>query len=162
MTRNVRGLTMYSIAEYEDIKDTIWRFKYDGERELCISLGRKMAELFGDCKADCLIPVPLHLDSEREYNQSLELAKGMCEVWQNVKIINGALWTREVPRRAVSKTRSDLTWEDFRLTKDIYGKRVALIDDVCTSGNTLSCLAETCRREGAEVICAYTLASTRL
>ena len=160
ITRNVNGLTVYSATPYHEGKarEVIHAFKYQGMRELGLTLGKHMAESFGECKADYLIPVPLHLGSDRGYNQSLELAKGLCEIW-DAEIFNYALWTRKVPRRATSTTRSDLTNEDFRLTRDIYGKRVALVDDVCTSGETLSCLAETCRREGAEVVCAYTLAS---
>ena len=48
----------------------------------------------------------------------------------------------------------------FRFTKDIRGLRVALVDDVCTTGYTLIAFAEACRLAGAEVICAYTLSST--
>ncbi len=160
ITRNLGTLTVYSAAHYHEgtIRDIIRRLKYDGMRELGRPLGKYMAQFFGQCRADILIPVPLHLYSERGYNQSRELAEGMCEFW-GVEILDAALWTRDVPRRATSTTRSDLTYEDFRLTRDIYGKRIALVDDVCTSGNTLSCLAETCRRDGAVVVCAYTLAS---
>ena len=160
ITRDINGLTVYSAAYYREgnIKEIIYRFKYEGMRELGRPLGRYMAEFFGECKADILIPVPLHLFSDRGYNQSKELAEGMREFW-GVELLDAALWTRDVPRRVLSTTRDDLTYEDFRLTRDIFGKRIALVDDVCTSGNTLSCLAETCRREGAEVICAYTLAS---
>ena len=161
LTRNVNGLTVYSATPYHEgsARDIIHAFKYKGMRELGRPLGKHMAESFGECRADYLIPVPLHLGSDRGYNQSLELAKGMCEVW-DAEIFNFAMWTRKVPRRAASNMRTDLTHEDFRFTRDLYGKRVALVDDVCTSGETLSCLAETCRREGAEVVCAYTLAST--
>lgn len=160
ITRNVNGLTVFSATPYHEgnAREIIHAFKYKGMRELGSVLGRHMAESFRECKADYLIPVPLHLGSDRGYNQSLELAKGMCEIW-DAEIFNYALWTRKVPRRAASNIRSDLTYEDFRFTRDIYGKRVALVDDVCTTGETLSCLAETCRREGAEVVCAYTLAS---
>ena len=160
ITRDIDGLTVYSASKYSEgsIKEIIYRLKYEGMREPGRPLGRYMAEFFGECKADILIPVPLHLYSDRGYNQSKELAEGLCEVW-GVELLDAALWTRDVPRRASSNTRDDLTYEDFRLTRDIYGKRIALVDDVCTTGNTLSCLAETCRREGAEVICAYTLAS---
>ena len=104
-----------------------------------------MAQKFIKCRADYLVPVPLHLFSERKYNQSRELAEGMSDFW-GVEIIDCALWTRDVPRRATSKIRTDITYED-------------LIDDVCTSGMTISCLAEACKRDGAKVICAYTLAS---
>ena len=160
ITREINGLTVYSAAHYHDdkVKRVIHRFKYDGARELCRPIGVHMAKMFGKCKADWLIPVPLHLFSERGYNQSKELALGMGDFW-GVGVIDAALWTREVPRRATSKIRDDITYEDFRLTQDIYGKRIAIVDDVCTSGMTLSCFAETCRRDGAEVVCAYTLAS---
>ena len=160
ITRDINGLTVYSAAKYQEdrIQQAIYSLKYEGARELGRPLGRYMAEFFGECKADILIPVPLHLYSKRGYNQSKELAEGMREFW-GVEILDAALWTRDVPRRAATGLRDDLTYEDFRLTKDIYGKRIALVDDVCTSGNTLYCLAETCYREGAEVACAYTLAS---
>ena len=160
ITRNINGLTVYSAAKYREgpIKEILYRLKYEGMRELGRPLGRYMAEFFGQCKADILIPVPLHLFSTRGYNQSKELAEGMCDFW-GVKILDAALWTREVPRRAATNLRGDITYEDFRLTKDIYGKRIALVDDVCTTGNTLYCLTETCYREGAVVVCAYTLAN---
>ena len=160
ITRNLGTLTVYAATHYHEgsIRDIIHRLKYEGMRELGRPLGRHMAELFGQCRADVLIPVPLHLYSDRGYNQSRELAEGMRDFW-GVEILDAALWTRDVPRRATSTTRSDITYEDFRFTRDVYGKRIALVDDVCTSGNTLSCLAESCRRDGAIVICAYTLAS---
>lgn len=153
ITRNINGLTIYSAAKYNHaIAKVIRKFKAEGKHELCRPLGKHMAEKFGECEADYIIPVPLHLYSKRKYNHSREIAEGMIEVWQNTKIIDAALWTREV------RHTEDITYEDFRFTKDIYGKRVALVDDFCSSGKTLSCLAETCRREGAEVICAYTFA----
>lgn len=160
ITRNLGSLTVYAATHYHEgpIRDIIHRLKYEGMRELGRPLGRHMAQFFGQCRADILIPVPLHLYSDRGYNQSRELAEGMRDFW-GVEILDAALWTRDVPRRATSTIRSDITYEDFRLTRDVYAKRIALVDDVCTSGNTLSCLAETCRRDGANVICAYTLAS---
>ena len=158
--RQLGSLTVYSASDYytSGIREEIHKFKYGGAINLCAYFGQHMAEKFGECRADYLVPVPLHLNSERDYNQSLELVKGMCELW-DVKILDAAVWTREVPNRTTSKIRTDLTPSDFRITQDISGKRIALVDDVCTSGTTLSCLAEACRREGAIVICAYTLAS---
>ncbi len=160
ITRNLGTITVYAATRYHEgsIRDIIHSLKYEGMRELGRPLGRHMAQFFGQCRADVLIPVPLHLYSTRGYNQSRELAEGMRDFW-GVEILDAALWTRDVPRRATSNARDDLTYEDFRLTLDVYGKRIALVDDVCTSGNTLSCLAETCRRDGAIVVCAYTLAS---
>ena len=160
IVRQVNSLTVYAASDYHagGIREEIHKLKYSGAINLCAYFGKHMAEKFGECRADYLLPVPLHLNSEREYNQSLELAEGMCELW-NVKILDAAVWTREVPRRAVSNDRRDLTPSDFGITQDIRGRRIALVDDVCTSGMTLSCLAESCRLSGAVVVCAYTLAS---
>ena len=125
ITKDINGLTVYSASKYGEgsIKEIIYRFKYKGRRELGRPLGRYMAEFFGECKADILIPVPLHLYSTRGYNQSKELAEGMREFW-GVEILDAALWTRDVPRRVLSTTRYDLTYEDFRLTRNIFGKRM--------------------------------------
>ena len=160
IVRQIASLTVYAAADYHKsgIRDEIHKLKYGGAVNLCAYFGRHMSEKFGECKADYLLPVPLHLNSEREYNQSLEIAKGMCELW-NVKILDAGVWTREVPRRATSKDRPDITPSDFGITQDISGKRIALIDDVCTTGSTLSCFAEACRKSGAIVECAYTLSS---
>lgn len=160
ITREIDGMTVYSASEFYvgSMRTIIHNFKYKGHRELGRPLGKYMAELFGECKADCLVPVPLHLKSERSFNQARELAEGMGEHW-GIEVLNAARWTRVVPRRASSGVRGDLSVRDFRLTRLVEGKRIALVDDVCTSGNTLRCFAERCRREGAEVICAYTLAT---
>ena len=158
--RQIDSLTVYSTTQYHDsgIREEIHKFKYGGAINLCAYFGKHMAEKIGECKADYLLPVPLHLNSDRGYNQCLELAKGMCELW-DVKILDAAVWTRDVPSRASSNIRTDLTPSDFRITQDISGKCIALVDDVCTSGMTLSCLAQACCKSGAIIICAYTLAS---
>ena len=161
ITRQIASLTVYSAAEYHEsgIREEIHKFKYGGAINLCAYFGKHMAEKFGECRADYLVPVPLHLNSDRGYNQTLELAKGMCELWKDVKILDAGVWTRGVPRRAVSKERPEITPSDFGITQDISGKRIALIDDVCTTGTTLWCFSEACRKSGAIVVCAYALAS---
>lgn len=160
ITRNLDNLTVYSASNYHEsgIREEIHKMKYTGGVGLCHPLGKHMAEKFGKCIADYLVPVPLHLFSDRGYNQSLKLCEGMCELW-NAEILDAAEWTRDIPRRAASEDRENLLPEDFRIKIDLRGKRIALVDDVCTSGMTLTCLAETCRRAGAIVVCAYTLAS---
>ena len=160
ITRSFVSLTVYSAANYHTsgIREEIHKCKYSGAKNLCIYLGKHTAEKLGQCRADYLLPVPLHMNSGRAYNQSLELAKGMRELW-DAEILDVAEWTREVPRRAASTVRDDLKPSDFRITQDIRGKHIALIDDVCTSGNTLNALASACRNSGAIVVCAYTLAS---
>ncbi len=160
--KNVDGLTVYSACVYHSaIKRIIYGFKYEDRKNLCLPLGRAMGKFFTPPKVDYIIPVPLHMDSKRKYNQSYELAKSISEIW-NIKAIEAAKWTRAMPRRATLKAseRIQLTPDDFTITRDIRGRRAAIIDDVCTTGTTLSCFARALEQSGVWVVCAYTLAAS--
>ena len=119
-----------------------------------------MAEFFSKPEADFLIPVPLHLKSKRNYNQSLEIAKGMSEIW-NIKIFYGAQWAKEIPNRAGlnANERMKLKSDAFTIPKNIKGLKFAIIDDVCTTGMTLLRFSQACENSGGRVIGAYTLAT---
>lgn len=124
-----------------------------------------MSEFFGrPDDIDCLIPVPLHVNSPRKYNQAHEIAKGLCKEW-DIKILDAAKWSRVMPRRVglSAKDRMKLSTDAFKILRDIdlTGLNVALVDDVCTTGTTLLRLSEVCEISGANVKCAYTLATVR-
>ena len=163
IVRNAGNFTVYSAISYRThIKKVIHAFKYNGKKELCRPIGRHIAEIFRTTEADYLIPVPLHINSTRHYNQSREIAKGMCDYW-GVELLDVSERTRERPHQmslGVRDRKNNIAHDDFRFTKDIRGLRVALVDDVCTTGYTLMAFSEACRIAGAKVICAYTLSST--
>ena len=161
ITRHSGKLKVYSAADYHtSIKRVIHNFKYNGRKELCRPIGRQAAEIFGTTQADYLIPVPLHLNSSRKYNQSRELAEGMCDYW-GIETLDVALWTKEIPRHALQtmKERREMPHDVFMITRNIRGLRVALVDDVFTTGATMSRLCEACTDAGAVVVCGYTVAS---
>ena len=161
IVRHAEKLTVYSAINYQThIKSVIHSFKYKGKKELCRPIGKRIAEIFKTTEADYLIPVPLHMNSERKYNQTLELAKGMCDYW-DVEIIDAAQWTKEIPRHALQamKARREMPDDVFRITEDIRGLKVALVDDVFTTGTTMLRLYEACEKAGAVVVCGYTIAS---
>ncbi len=160
ITKHINNLTVYSASlYYSQIKALIHDFKYSGKKFLCAPLGRAMGKFFPKPEADCIIPVPLHLGSERSYNQAAELAKGMSEIW-SLNVIEAAEWAHDVPKRMglTGRERMQLTSEAFRVIHDVRGLRVVIVDDVCTTGSTLSCLAQSLSDSGAVVICAYSLA----
>lgn len=157
------SLTVYSAAFYHTgITSIILPFKYSGFKALCRPSGRAMAEFFGKPKAEILIPVPLHIHSPRKYNQTLELAKGMSDVW-GLEVLDAALWTKDIPARAGMNAdeRMKLDSDVFGLSCDVRGLSVVIVDDVCTTGMTLARLAGVLEGAGAEVRCAYTLAGVR-
>jgi len=51
----------------------------------------------------------------------------------------------------------------FAVTADVKGRRVLLVDDVCTTGTTARCCAKALRRGGAErvYLLCYSLAKRR-
>lgn len=164
ITRHLENVTVYSSLNYHDesVKKVIHMFKEEGRKEIGHPLGVCMAKSFGETEADYIMPAPLRMNSERMYNQTLELAKGMCDYW-GVELLDVSERTRERPHQMSLSARdrkNNIAPDDFRFTKDIHGLRVALVDDVCTTGYTLIAFAEACRLAGAEVICAYTLSST--
>ena len=162
ITHETEDLQIYSVSFYHtDIKDVILAFKYAGLRSICRPIGRVMAEhLPKPDDVDYLIPVPLHIDSSRKYNQSYELALGLSDVWR-IDVMTPARWTKVVPSHAGlnAADRKKLSKDAFRISRNIRNLSLVLIDDVCTTGTTLLRLAQVCRDSGARVKCAYTLAT---
>ena len=161
ITKKLENLEINSASWYHtDINKIIASFKYAGYKALCRPLGRAMGEFFPKPKVDYLLPVPLHLKSKRNYNQALELAEGMGEIWR-IKIFHGAKWSRVMPNRAGlnAEERMKLKSDAFIIPKNIHGLKIAIIDDVCTTGVTLLRFAQACEHKGAHIIGAYTLAT---
>ena len=163
ITRHLDNVTVYSALYHHDpsVKKVIHKFKDEGRRDMGRPLGVCMARAFGETEADYIIPAPLRMNSERKYNQTRELAEGMCDYW-GVELLDVSERTRERPHQmslGARERKNNIAPDDFRFTEDIRGLRVALVDDVCTTGYTLMAFAESCRLAGAKVICAYTLSS---
>ncbi|MBQ3403170.1 MAG: ComF family protein [Synergistaceae bacterium] len=164
ITRKFGSLTVYSALYHHDVnvKKVIHAFKEDGRKDMGRPLGVCMAKSFGGTEADYIIPAPLRMNSERKYNQTTELAKGMCDYW-GVELLDVSERTRERPHQmslGARDRKNNIAPDDFRFTQDIRGLRVALVDDVCTTGYTLMAFYEACRQAGAVVTCAYTLSSS--
>mgnify|MGYP002623367308 CR=1 FL=1 len=160
-----RFMRIYSANPYADgLKDAVIAMKYSGYRNLCEPLGRGAAKKFAGLKlvkpVDYLVPVPLHLSSKRDFNQSLDIAKSMGK-FLGIEVLDAACWAMDLPRRASlsMSERFEMPLDSFKIVKDISGLRIALVDDVCTTGITLLRLARACEDAGAEVVCAYTLCS---
>ncbi|MBQ6774656.1 MAG: ComF family protein [Synergistaceae bacterium] len=162
ITHEAENLQIYSVSFYHtDIKDVILAFKYAGLKSICRPIGRVMGEFLPRPEGvDYIIPVPLHIDSSRKYNQAYELALGLSDIW-HIEVMNPARWTKVIPNHAGLNAieRKKLSKDAFRISRDINNLSLVLVDDVCTTGTTLLRLAQVCRDSGARVKCAYTLAT---
>lgn len=130
-------------------------------------LCRRYDEVFVPGMVDVILPVPLHKNRlrERGYNQSELLAKGLSR-HTGVPMLPHLL-----ERARDTKPQSSLSGRTQRIgnLKDAFtcpkpklvaGKRILLIDDVCTTGSTLVECAQELHRNGAKCVMALTVMHT--
>ncbi len=126
----------------------IHSLKYRGNKAFAEYLGRTAAlELKNDglyASADTIIPIPLHSKKEKQrgYNQSELIAKGISSIY-GCKVENNLLKritdTKSQTRKSVYDRHVNVE-EVFKITETehLFGKHVLLVDDVITTGATVS------------------------
>jgi ComF family protein len=150
------------------LREAIQQFKYEDLRALAVPLGELMADgwigLSSPQKAaDVIVPVPLHATRQRErgYNQASLLARQLSARLHVPVVEDVLIRTRATaPQVELSAQERRINVRDaFRcVDADLRGKRVLLIDDVCTTGSTLEAACAALRAGGATHVWAYTLA----
>ena len=127
------------------------------------AFGLMMSERLRDVTADALVPVPsgiLSID-KRGFTPAEELAKRIS-MRLDIPIENAlAANFNKVEQKTLSReSRASNAKNSFSLAKyaDIVGKRLIIIDDVTTTGSTLSALAEILLDAGAADISAAVFA----
>lgn len=143
-------------------------FKYRGRTVLAEPLGDLMAAYWMQHAKpiDVVVPVPLHAARMRErgYNQAALLAREMARrvglVVDEQVLIRRRATTSQVKLDA--NQRKENVRAAFCCSGDkLAGKRVLLIDDVCTTGATLEACAIALYQGGARSVQALTLARAR-
>lgn len=113
---------------------------------------------------DYLLPMPLHPTrlAHRGFNQAAEIARRLSPLVGIPWLPEACQRVRDTPSQAGLdlKTRQRNLRGAFACQLDLSGKRVALIDDVMTSGSSLNELARVVRKAGAVEIQAWVLART--
>ncbi|NIA12816.1 MAG: ComF family protein [Nitrospiraceae bacterium] len=150
---------IYGAAVYDGtVADAIKLLKFLDRERLARPLGDLMGEFARrelDCEAyDYLVPVPLHRVRERErgFNQSRLLATELLPVFPNARL-DESLWrirpTRVQSRASSSQERRANVVGAFAVRGDrLTGGRVLLVDDVVTTGETISECASALKRAG--------------
>ncbi len=111
----------------------------------------------------CVVPIPLAARRRRErgFNQAEELAKILLpHLASGSRVELLLVRTRKTDQQStLEKTaRRKNVQGAFAAVGDLAGKRILLVDDVVTSGETLMAAASALRAAGAEEIEAFTFA----
>ena len=141
----------------------IQALKYQGNLAVASILAEELLPK-ADVELDYLIPVPLSVERlrERGFNQALEIAKILSQK-SGVSLLANAC-----NRILDSPPQAGLPWKEraknirgaFVCKVELRGKKVALLDDVMTTGATLNELAKAVRKKGAIEISAWVVART--
>jgi len=147
---------------YEFPADTlVHALKFRGELALAGILGKLLAKAAKEEAIDCVVPVPLSPAGlrRRGYNQAAEIAREL-----GVSRIELSLCerTRDGPPQIELPfaERQRNVRGAFRCNRTIAGARVAVVDDVMTTGATLDEMARTLKAAGAERVVNWVVART--
>lgn len=168
----VRASSLWWYSRGGKVAHILAGMKYYGRRQVCRHMGEILARELQPSGffegVDYLLPVPLHPGRMRTrgYNQSLLLAEGISRV-TGIPVCDGVL--RRVRNNQTQTHKS--AWERqenashlFQVagdTRQLEGKHVMLVDDVLTTGATLTSCAEVLSEIKEIRLSIVTLAWTR-
>lgn len=121
-------------------------------------------ELAGAPRPDLILPMPLHdvRLAQRGFNQATEIARRLAPRLGVPWLAQGCRRVRDTPPQAgldLKARRRNLRGA-FACDMDLSGRRVALVDDVMTSGTSLDELGRTVLKAGATEVWAWVVART--
>lgn len=156
--------SVWPASEYnEEIKEAVKAYKFGRVR----SLARPLALLLDDClpyfsNPPVVVNVPTAPARirARGYDHALLLARQLAQIrgWQHIELLRRVGSERQVG--ASRQTRLEQLEAAFRPIRQSYivGGHILLVDDVVTTGATLSVAAKTLKQAGAKSISAITVA----
>lgn len=164
---SIKGAESFTAAfEYNDkISPAVILLKRGIKGNAAYALGTALASVLKNNgisqKIDIIIPVPLYKSDkmERGFNQAEIIAKEIGRILKIDLSTDIVEKTRKTnPQKTLTKRERKVNLKDaFEVTMPdrIKGKRILLIDDVCTTGSTLTEITGLLLKNGAaEVHCA--------
>ena len=144
------------------------RYKYGNMLNLGDTFGEFLADKVTLENIDLIIPMPMHPTrlKERGFNQALEIAKVLDKLL--CKNHKGKLDYKSVERQTLTPPQASLPLKErvknikgaFKVYADLSGKRIAIVDDVMTTGASLNELAKTLKKAGAAHVECWVIART--
>jgi ComF family protein len=146
----------------------IARYKYGSSLHLGDTFAAFLAEKIVPDSVDFIIPMPMHATrlKERGFNQALEIAKVLVKNNKEKLDFKSAIRQTLTPPQASLplKARVKNIKGAFKVHSEVKdklaGKRIAIVDDVMTTGASLNELAKTLKKAGASHVECWVIART--
>ena len=162
-----KGYTCVQYGIHE--RDLLLSFKYGGKAYI----GEKIAEIMADrienedLEIDLIIPVPMHKSKQKErgYNQAEIIAKHLAKKLSLPCSAKLLLRTgKTVAMSGLSPFERRMNMENAfsiteRAAEKAKGKRILLVDDIYTTGSTVSACSQMLMAKGAREVRVITFAA---
>lgn len=165
------GLRCAAPLWYEDkVREALLRFKFQGAAAASEPLGTLIAQcaaeqFSGEFDTVTWVPVSHKRLRKRGYDQAELLAESACRLWDTEPVCllhkmedNPA---QSGIQDAAARRANVLGVYEAAEPEMIKGKRILLIDDICTTGATLSECVRVLKDAGAESVACAAVALTR-
>lgn len=171
---------IFAIYDYKDpvVKRAIWEIKYHHGAYLGKKIGLLMKEslmeeindlfLFSQGSPIYVIPVPISKNKKksRGYNQSDIIAESFCKAINQTifEFKNDIVYKKfdSIPQAKIknkSKRLKNIKGSfGIKNEKEIRGKTIIIIDDVTTTGGTISEIIKILKKNGAKKVVGFTFA----
>ena len=152
------------------VRDAILAFKFKGKLGGLDAFGRLMAQTAaerysGEFDAITWVPVSKKRLKKRGYDQARYLTASMCVDWHVAPLETLRKVTDNPPQSglddAAARRANVLGVYEAVSPEQFAGKRLLLVDDICTTGSTLGECARVLKAAGAAEVMCLTLAMVR-
>jgi ComF family protein len=162
-------VTFLKFSQKGKVQKMIHALKYRNKHELGVLLGKlygaELKSVEFEKKIDLLLGVPLHPTKfiQRGYNQADSIAEGLSSVFEvpyNTEAVKRATYTDSQTKKSrierFQNVENIFEVVDAEIIKD---KRIAIVDDVLTTGSTIESLAAILLDVGCKDISIITIAA---
>lgn len=164
------GLRCAGAVWYEGtVRDTLLRLKFQGASEIAEPLGELVAhcvaeQFSGEFDTVTWVPVSRKRLRKRGYDQAELLARSACRLWDTkpVRLLEKAVDNPPQSGLHDAAARRANVLGVYEAAGEPAGKRILLIDDICTSNATLTECVRVLKEAGADSVVCAVVAFARL
>lgn len=152
-----------------DIKDALHRFKAGGERHVAVAFAAMITECCKEFigRVDLVTGAPSSMESrlKRGYTPAAELAKGVSmfsgKPYRRLAVLSG---NKDEQKSLDRQHRIKNAGKGLNIVNKSYiaEKNILIVDDICTTGSTMTAIARLLKENGASEVYGAAFAKTML